>query len=428
MSLKRQREAHNWTQRQFAEAAGVDTRTVKRWEAEARPSLRTQLVYSTIFDALASLGPQGAQDLEGDVAPASLPMNIAEVIQHKPDPLLLRGPLAPILGSLPRGRPFSILLGGASGAGKSSVAMLISQILADHGPVLYCTSEERISSGTIGTRAEHTGVSDADLDVVEVQAVDDVAESLLSGSYSFCVIDSINELGIGPDEVVALMEEHNTMSWIFIAQADATEKSTTGGARWRHLVDIRLWCEREKDGRRIVKNLKNRFAPTADHLVLAEATALPQVPKKSQSSFQTTNQGDAMNDQTAWIISRLETDLATAQREVETLKQQLTEKDRVLREIELKVIRFEVEAELSPEEDSTSLADNPEVLVGALERVAPFIAVVNDLIRTFRPQSNAAATPMPPPAHFGPHAFNPTPNEMQVPGAEYFNTTPPGVV
>ncbi|MDZ4746503.1 MAG: helix-turn-helix domain-containing protein [bacterium] len=428
MSLKQQREAHNWTQRQFAEAAGVDTRTVKRWEAEVRPSLRTQLVYRTIFDALDSLGPQGTHDVQDDAAPSPEPMNIAEVIQHRPDPLLLRGPLATILGSLPQDRPFSILLGGASGAGKSTVALQISQVLADHGAVLYCTSEERISSGTIGTRAEHAGVNDADLDVVEVQAVDDVADSIMSGSYNFCVIDSINELGLGPDEVVELMEEHNTMSWIFIAQADATEKSTVGGARWRHLVDIRLWCEREKDGRRIVKNLKNRFAPTADHLVLAEAKTLPQPPKKAKTNFQTTSQGDTMNDQTAWIISRLETDLASAQREVETLKQQLTEKDRLLREIELKVIRFEVEAELSPEEASTSLADNPEVIVGALERVAPFIAVVNDLIRTFRPQSNAAASPVQTQVPFSPQSFNPTPNEAQVPGADYFNTPIPGVV
>ncbi len=424
MTLKQQREAHNWTQRQFAEAAGVDTRTVKRWEAEARPSLRTQLVYQTIFDVLDSVESQGVRPVQDDAEPPTEPMNISEVILHRPNPLLLRGPLASILGSLPQDRPFSILLGGASGAGKSTVALQISQVLADHGAVLYCTSEERISSGTIGTRAEHAGVSDADLDVVEVQAVDDVADSIMSGSYTFCVIDSINELGLGPDEVVELMEEHNTMSWIFIAQADATEKSTVGGARWRHLVDIRLWCEREKDGRRIVKNLKNRFAPTADHLVLQESKVLPQQPKKVRTNIQPTIQGDNVNEQTAWIISRLETDLATAQREVETLKQQLTEKDRVLREIELKVIRFEIEAELSPDEESTSLADNPEVIVGALERVAPFIAVVNDLIRTIRPQSNAAVSPNPSQVPFGPQSFNPQPNEHQVPGAEYSNTIP----
>lgn len=386
MTLKQQRGSNGWTQQEMADAAGVDLRTIKRWEAEDSPSRRVTLLYESL---LSDSGTPEQDDVDG-----SIPMSISAVVKHRPDSLKLDGIYADLLGSLPMNRRFTILIGGASGAGKSSVTLKIGSVLSKHGPVLYCSSEERIDTGTIGTRAEQVGVENADIDVVEVRTTDDIKEHLTNGEYSYCVIDSVNELDLSPADALTMMKEHLAVSFIFIAQADATEKSTIGGARWRHMVDIRLWCERDKEGRRIVRNIKNRFAPRLDELVVSGPSKQFPLPKDGShltASTQQTNQEKEMNDYGSWIITRLETDLASAQREIESLRTRLDDKNEQLRSIEMRLMRFEIEAETvaSMEEGGDTLSDNmnSEKLIASLDKIAPIASVVGDLIRMFRPQS-----------------------------------------
>jgi len=411
--------SHRWTQQQLADAAGVDLRTVKRWEADLTPPRRIELLYAQL------LGDSEAS--EPDIIDGKVPMTISSVVQHRPESLDLDGRIADFLGSLPLNRRFSILIGGASGAGKSSFTLQIASELSLHGAVIYCTSEERIDTGTIGTRAEQVGVEDADIDVVEVSVTDDVRQHLSEGMYAFCVIDSVNELDLSPAEAKVLMDEFPDVSFIFIAQADATEKSTVGGARWRHLVDIRLWCEKDKEGRRIVRNIKNRFAPRVDELILTGPSKMlsrSKHPLSTQPTTKTDQEAD-VTDYSTWIISRLETDLATAHREIESLRTRLEDKNEQLRTIELRLMRFEIEAEslANMEHEGGGLSDNldPTKLIASLDKIAPIVSVVGDLIRVFRPQASSQQTSAPIP--------QPTPTTFHT--ASPYNTDPsefiPGV-
>ncbi len=404
MTLKQLRMSHGWTQQQIAQGADADVRTVKRWEAALNPPRRIKLLYARLLDDSEASGTE--------VVDGTVPMTMSSVVQHRPNSLELEGMFADFLGSLPLNRRFSILIGGASGAGKSSVALQIASALSRHGPVLYLSSEERIDTGTIGIRAEQVGVEDADIDVVEVSVIDDIRRHLADGSYRFCVIDSINELGMSPAEAKILMDEFPDVSFIFIAQADATEKATMGGARWRHLVDIRLWCEKDREGRRIVRNVKNRFAPRVDELIVSGPSRPLSKPArgiKADSNTPQDHKDDDMNDYSTWIITRLESDLATAHREIESLRTRLDDKNEQLRAIEMRLMRFEIEAEAlaNMEHEGGGLSDNldPSKLIASLDKIAPIASVVGDLIRVFRPQASSPQVSVPFPQQTPP-AFN----------------------
>ncbi|WKZ78776.1 MAG: helix-turn-helix domain-containing protein [Candidatus Kapaibacterium sp.] len=395
-TLKEQREQAGWTQADVAQHTGVDIRTIRRWEAANVPPRRVSLMYASIFGT-----PNVADDAEmhGDSSTVlDGPVSISDVIQQQPDRLQISGPLAKLLGHLPQDRPFSILLGGASGGGKSSLALMLASTLAEHSSVLYCTSEERIDSGTIGIRAKQLEIDDVDIDVIEVDALDRIEEHLTDGPYRFCVIDSVNELEIGPADVIALMNDHRDISWILIAQADATEKATVGGARWRHLVDIRLWCEVDKDGKRTVRNLKNRFAPEVSYLTLHGGASTPLIqpdkvkaPRPSKTQTHTSKE-DKMPEYQDWIIRRLEVELDNARKETEALRTKLEARDERIRALELKVNRFEVEQELSTDDSPSSLSDkfDPEVIGRMADKLAPFAMIVGDLVKGLRPSGPTA--------------------------------------
>lgn len=381
-SIQQMRADAGWTQSDLAEEAQVDTRTIKRWEAEETPTRRVRLLYERLFSSDAGQ-EQGEGGTLADAHDG--PMPLSEVVQIRPEPLDLEGRLAPLLGSIPSGRAFSILLSGASGAGKSSVAMMLASMLSEHGSVLYATAEERLDSGTISIRAEQVGVVDADLDVAEVRSIHEVDEHLHAFDYSFCVLDSINELELDPATMIDLMSNHRGVSWVLIAQADASEKGSMGGARWRHLVDIRLWCERTSDGTRTVRNLKNRFAPQLDELVLSGPTRPPKRDRKKVASLSTPTkqQEEPVVDHSAWLISRLESELATLQRKVDKLEDQLTQRDEELRRANLRLTRYEVRDEINETGGKQSLSDrmNPEAIVELADKLQPYASIVGDIVK-----------------------------------------------
>jgi DNA-binding XRE family transcriptional regulator len=405
-SIQQLRVDAGWTQADLAEEAQVDTRTIKRWEAEEVPPRRVQLLYERLFSAETE---QDQDDEDGLADPPDGPVPLSEVVQIRPEPLDLEGKLAPILGSIPSGRAFSILLSGASGAGKSSVAMMIASMLSEHGSVLYATAEERLDSGTISIRAEQVGVVDADLDVAEVRSVREVDEHLQAFDYSFCVLDSINELELDPATMIDLMSNHRDVSWVLIAQADATEKGSMGGARWRHLVDIRLWCERAPDGTRIVRNLKNRFAPQLDELVLSGPTRPPKRERKkvASQSIATQPHEEPMVDHSTWLISRLESELAALQRKVDKLEDQLAQRDEELRRANLRLTRYEVRDELNDAGGKQSLSDrmNPESFVELAEKLQPYASIIGDVVKglVLKGQAPASASPPATPMTYQPY-------------------------
>lgn len=412
-NIKQLRIDAGWTQADVAAHAQVDVRTVKRWESEARPPRRVELLYASLFNENATDDNQQ----RGQRTDAGQPIPLSEVVQIRPEPLELRGRLAPLLGSIPSGRAFSILLSGAAGAGKSSVAMMIASMLSEHGPVLYATAEERLDSGTIGIRAEHVGVEEADIDVAEVKTIGDVDEHLTDAVYEFCVIDSINEIGIEPTSMINLMSDHRTVSWILIAQADATEKASIGGARWRHLVDIRLWCERQANGARVIRNLKNRFAPQVDELMLSAPSRSSQTlrGRKEQSNIHKQPK-DVMVEHDNWYLAHLQAEIVSLKRQLERAQEQLSERDLELRKAEQRLTRYEVRDEMSAESEPRGLADklNMDTLSTIADKLQPFAPMIGDIVKGLFARSTANDNTLSPFATTAQHSAQPVQPKTQV--------------
>ena len=329
------------------------------------------------------------------------PMSIAEVKQQKPEPLQLKGPFAKLLGLLPKNGSVKVLISGASGGGKSTAGMGLMNELSEHGPVLYLTSEERIDSGTIGIRAEQAGIGDADIDVVEVRSLSSIMEHLKSGIYAFVVIDSINELDMTPDDFMKLTEAYPEVSWILISQANAAEKATIGGARWRHLVDIRLWCEVDKDGNRVIRNQKNRFAPAVNEIVMTRGRPLLAKARQPATKPNFTNindtKEDTMSETDNWIVRRLEADLEQARKDAERLRVKLEAQDMQLREHEMRLARYEIRDEIAESgKPRQSLADvfTPDRIASILNSISALAPMMPQLFPALAPAAFASNTTM----------------------------------
>jgi DNA-binding XRE family transcriptional regulator/energy-coupling factor transporter ATP-binding protein EcfA2 len=396
MSLLSEMRHHNgWTQQDIANATTVDVRTVKRWEADDDPPDRIMRLYRSLFED----PKESIQTRDGQAVPLEHVMSIV------PDPLPLKGRLAPVLGSLPNNEQFTILLGGASGAGKSTVALLLAGDLADHGAVLVATSEERMRTGTIGLRAKHAGIDPDLIDVAEVATMEDLDSLLNDGDYSYVIVDSITELGIDPEEASRLFQDHPDTSFILVVQADASEKKSVGGARWRHLVDIRLWCERDENGRRIVRNLKNRFGPRVDHIALDSGKG-PSLPLQRSRTRTKPNEHEAkendMDDTYRWMVGRLEAELAESRKEIRDLRSQLIAKDDQLRDAAIKIARFEALEETEDENPRKGLGDSFDVdkMAALADRFAPLIGIVTSALVN---RGSQQATPVMSP--YNPYAF-----------------------
>jgi len=118
----------------------------------------------------------------------SLPTFPKSWLQLKPD-------LQAFLGFLPDYEQWSISLSGDKGSGKSSLALIIADQLAQHGNVLYVTNEEHPKSGALGERAQRVNVIVRDkIHVLETRNSTEMWSLLQKPSiYKFCVIDSLNE-------------------------------------------------------------------------------------------------------------------------------------------------------------------------------------------------------------------------------------------
>lgn len=374
--LQNLRFQYGMTQQDIANIARVDVRTVKRWEAESDPPERIKALYRSL----------SKNNTENEPDVTTQPVSLEHVMSIVPDPLPLTGKLAPLLGSLPQDEQFTILLGGASGAGKSTAGLVLAGDLADHGAVLIATSEERLGSGTIGRRAHHADINPDLIDVAEVSSTDELRQILVEGDYSFVVIDSINELGIEAEEASLLFREFPDTSFVLVAQADATEKRTVGGARWRHICDVRLWCERDEKGRRLIKNLKNRFGPKVDHIILDKTVSSSRsladtFPTETQPHNSPTMEKN-MDNTYRWMIAKLETDLSSAQQEIRDLRDKLAAKDERLREAELELARNEARQQSLDETPKRGLADvfDADKLITLADRFAPLIGLVTSSI------------------------------------------------
>jgi DNA repair protein RadA/Sms len=168
-----------------------------------------------------------------------------------------------------------VLLGGAPGIGKSTLAgMALANIAGAGHDVLYVSGEE--SAAQVRRRAERLGEAALSVPMLAEPSLESVLAALEAERPAACVIDSVQTLAI-PDTAPgsvgaireatsALLESAKRLDVTLILIGHVTKEGSLAGPRaLEHLVDCVLHFEGERERTfRTVRALKNRFGATSE--------------------------------------------------------------------------------------------------------------------------------------------------------------------
>src|SRR6478736_196648 len=168
-----------------------------------------------------------------------------------------------------------ILLGGAPGIGKSTLAgMALANIGAAGNEVIYVSGEE--SAAQVRRRAERLGEAALSVPMLAEPSLESVLSALEAERPAACVIDSVQTLAV-PDSAPgsvgavraatsALLEIAKRLDVTLILIGHVTKEGSLAGPRaLEHLVDCVLHFEGERERTfRTLRALKNRFGATSE--------------------------------------------------------------------------------------------------------------------------------------------------------------------
>src|SRR5213592_2056560 len=168
-----------------------------------------------------------------------------------------------------------VLLGGAPGIGKSTLAgMALANLAAAGNDTLYVSGEE--SAAQVRRRAERLGEAALSVPMLAEPSLEAVLAALESERPAACVIDSVQTLAI-PDSAPgsvgaireatsALLETAKRLDVTLILIGHVTKEGSLAGPRaLEHLVDCVLHFEGERERTfRTLRALKNRFGATSE--------------------------------------------------------------------------------------------------------------------------------------------------------------------
>jgi DNA repair protein RadA/Sms len=168
-----------------------------------------------------------------------------------------------------------ILLGGAPGIGKSTIAgMALANLAAAGGKTLYVSGEE--SAAQVRRRAERLGEAALEVPMLAEPSLEAVLAALESERPDACVIDSVQTLAVAeaaPGSIAAvreatsaLLEAAKRLDVTLILIGHLTKEGSLAGPRaLEHLVDCVLHFEGERERTfRTLRALKNRFGATSE--------------------------------------------------------------------------------------------------------------------------------------------------------------------
>ena len=168
-----------------------------------------------------------------------------------------------------------VLLGGAPGIGKSTLAgMALANIAGAGNQVLYVSGEE--SAAQVRRRAERLGEAALSVPMLAEPSLESVLAALEAERPAACVIDSVQTLAV-PDSAPgsvgavreatsALLEIAKRLDVTLILIGHVTKEGSLAGPRaLEHLVDCVLHFEGERERTfRTLRALKNRFGATSE--------------------------------------------------------------------------------------------------------------------------------------------------------------------
>ncbi|HDQ26580.1 MAG TPA: DNA repair protein RadA [bacterium] len=167
------------------------------------------------------------------------------------------------------------LLGGEPGAGKSTMALAISENVAKSGrKVIYISGEE--SPGQIKMRADRTGAGSPSLFVASETCVERIAEEIEREKPSLVVVDSIQTVYKDSIDALAgsvsqikescahlMYAAKKTGVPVIIIGHVTKDGSIAGPKMLEHMVDVVLYFESEQiNNFKVLRAVKNRFGST----------------------------------------------------------------------------------------------------------------------------------------------------------------------
>jgi hypothetical protein len=192
--------------------------------------------------------------------PSPIVNNNAEVVtiqqmkKNKIKPMQMPSKYKYLLGNVPNN--FRMLLWGAPGHGKSSLALTIGNDIARKCKVLFVSAEESVQSATLQNRIKRFKANSRNLmfnDTTNPAIIESIIAKL---NPKFIIIDSANVIQGKVEAIIELMGKYPEIGFIVIAQATKDHKRYSGLGSLAHAVDIVV---NVKSG--IATAEKNRYAP-----------------------------------------------------------------------------------------------------------------------------------------------------------------------
>lgn len=137
------------------------------------------------------------------------------------------------------GRPaknFHALVFGRPKMGKSYFSISLAKYLSNFGRVIYIASEEGFSA-TLKKKIQDFNLSGSNVDFANFRDLEQINKTLAQNPYDFVFIDSINFIGLEPNDVEDLKDLNPDSAFITIQQA-TKQGFARGSQEFAHNSDI----------------------------------------------------------------------------------------------------------------------------------------------------------------------------------------------
>lgn len=166
------------------------------------------------------------------------------------------------------------LIAGQPGIGKSTLLLQLAYAVAAHASVLYVSGEE--SAHQIGLRAQRLGATRGNLQLATSTSADDIAATIVTGTYQLVIVDSIQTIACADvgssagtvsqitNSTHIIMAAAKQVDTAVVLVGHVTKEGAIAGPKvLEHVVDVVLQLEGDRyGGFKILRAVKNRFGST----------------------------------------------------------------------------------------------------------------------------------------------------------------------
>lgn len=166
------------------------------------------------------------------------------------------------------------LIAGQPGIGKSTLLLQLAYAVAGHASVLYVSGEE--SAHQVGMRAQRLGATRSNLQIATSTSADDIAATIVSGTYDLVIVDSIQTIAAADvassagtvsqitNSTHLIMAAAKQVNTAVVLVGHVTKEGSIAGPKvLEHVVDVVLQLEGDRyGGFKILRAVKNRFGST----------------------------------------------------------------------------------------------------------------------------------------------------------------------